>query len=183
MKKNCICLLLASIAAFMISGCGKSGLDVPFTELSFESTMDDVVNLEGEEIKSYPSFYNGTTHVYEKDYMGNNGTIKYMTDRDDNLMSIAWAYTGETDEEVNLLYSRILEDLTKEYGKSVNGDGTNNNVEKWELEDGHILLTAVNTSDLKALQLAYISQAAADYKRENVEVDSVTVPLRDVVEE
>lgn len=179
MKK--IYILAAVISSILLSGCGKSKFQAPFTELTFESTMEEVRNTEGEEIKNYPSLYNGTTYVFNKSYLENEGTIKYMTDRDDNIMSVAWAYTSENEDALNLLYSTILSDLKKTYGEPENADGVNNFVEIWRLDEGHILLTAVNTTDLKALQLAYVCQAAVDYEAEDVEVDSVTKPLSEVL--
>ena len=95
-----------------------------------------------------------------------------MTGKNEELMNIAWAYTSEDSNDINTLYNQLLEELKKTYGDSENSDGVNNLVEIWKLDDGHIILSAVDTSEIKALQLAFLSQAAVDYKAEDTEVSN-----------
>ena len=94
-------LLLTSFI-FSLCGCSSPQKQVtcPFTEITWENTLEDVQALEGELLDSYYSSYKGTTYVYEKEYLGLSGTIKYMFDDKENLKSMAWLYLPESDEDL-----------------------------------------------------------------------------------
>lgn len=57
--------------------------ECPFTEITWENTLDEVLALEGEPLDSYPSTYSGTTYTFSKDFHDMSGTIKYMFDDND----------------------------------------------------------------------------------------------------
>jgi len=164
MKKTTKFVYAAIASAILLCGCTKTKMEIPFTDFKFDSTLSEVQAIEGEEINSYPSVYLGTTHIYEKDYAGVTGSIKYMTDADDNIISVAWSYVADNDEAVNEIYNKLLSELKDTYGEPEDSDGVNNYVKIWKLEDGHVMLSSVSTSDIKALQLAYLSPAAVNFK-------------------
>ena len=92
LRKSVILLFLIAMCLFICS-CGRSKkAECPFTEITWENTLDEVLALEGEPLDSYPSTYSGTTYTFSKDFHDMSGTIKYMFDDNDRLMSMAWLY-------------------------------------------------------------------------------------------
>ena len=90
LRKSVILLFLIAMCLFICS-CGRSKkAECPFTEITWENTLDEVLALEGEPLDSYPSTYSGTTYTFSKDFHDMSGTIKYMFDDNDRLMSMAW---------------------------------------------------------------------------------------------
>ena len=89
LRKSVILLFLIAMCLFICS-CGRSKkAECPFTEITWENTLDEVLALEGEPLDSYPSTYSGTTYIFSKDFHDMSGTIKYMFDDNDRLMSMA----------------------------------------------------------------------------------------------
>lgn len=171
MKKNRILSTLCVIATVMaiLCGCGKkSSLNCPFTEMDWSSSIDEIESAEGELVNSYPSQYEGTTYLYEKEYIGRNGTVKYMTDKDGALMDVAWTYSSDDDSEVITVFKELDEYLTSEYGDSTNeGKNINNYNKIWTRKEGNIVLTTVITSDLKAVQVVYKNPVVSNGNSQN----------------
>lgn len=159
------CILLALLCA-----CGgqKSVSDpaAPFTELTWEATAQDMIAVEGENYETYPSVYNGTTYTYPKQYLGKDGTIKYMFDQDGALMSAAWAFSSENVGVLQDLYDEIEASVNASFGESgysadeTNSVGNYGNV--WYLEQGDIILNTMITSEAKALQYAYLHPSVSN---------------------
>lgn len=99
LRKSVILLFLIAMCLFICS-CGQSKkAECPFTEITWENTLDEVLALEGEPLDSYPSTYSGTTYTFSKDFHDMSGTIKYMFDDNDRLMSMAWLYIPESKDD------------------------------------------------------------------------------------
>ena len=83
--KSTILFLLLTSMILSLCGCSSSSKQVacPFTENTWESTLEEIQASEGELLESYPSTYNGTTYVYNKEYLGLSGRIKYMFDSEE----------------------------------------------------------------------------------------------------
>lgn len=179
MKKNYLKSILAlALSLTFFCGCAKSEFQAPFTDVKLGTPIAEVTATLGEEQSSYPSLYNGTTYLYDKEYMDKAGSIKYMTNKDGNVLVVAWSYKDDESKNISDLYTQLQIDLTKEYGNPEQANGVNNYVQIWKLKEGHIVLSGVLTSDTKALQLAFMSQAAVDYEAEDVEVENTkTVTL------
>ena len=100
LRKSVILLFLIAMCLFICS-CGRSKkAECPFTEITWENTLDEVLALEGEPLDSYPSTYSGTTYTFSKDFHDMSGTIKYMFDDNDRLMSMAWLYIPESKDDL-----------------------------------------------------------------------------------
>ena len=148
----------------LLSACGeKKAIDCPFTDLGWETTIDELLDAEGECAEPYASTYGGLVYTYPVSYMGYNGTIKYMYDENDVLMSVAFAYGSEQDaeikaEELKDFYNKLVENIEKDYGKSdYDTDKPTNYGKVWELEEGHIIISVMLTDSNKALQIAYVN--------------------------
>lgn len=136
--------------------------DIPFTELSFLSTLDDVVKTEGDKYETYDSIYNGTTYTYDKTYMDKSGTIKYMFDDKEELVNIAWTCSFIDDDATIAAYNDALSTIEKDFGAPTkNVDGFMNYAETWKLANCNIVVSAVTTSDAKMIQIAFLSPKVA----------------------
>ena len=157
-----VCLLLTAAA---LSGCGASedGADCPFSALRWGSSLSDVVAEEGEERGSYDSVYGGVCYTYPKEFEGHAGTVKYMFDADEKLVSAAWTYGTDSEEELLALYDAIYASVSGSYGESgYSSEHQTNYGGVWYRDEGDIILSVMITSENKALQYAYLSPAVSD---------------------
>ncbi|MDO5574891.1 MAG: hypothetical protein Q4G60_13040, partial [bacterium] len=157
----------------LLGACGKkadAAADVvaPFSEVGWDSSVEDVKNMEGNSPETYDSVYGGTTYSYSKEYLGRMGTIKYMFDDKDMLMNIAWAYGSDSEDELYTLYDEInqsVNDIHGESGYQADSNASNyGNV--WYLESGDIILSTMVTADNKALQYAYLNPAVSNTEKQ-----------------
>lgn len=164
MQKNSFRSVLCSLMTVVLIGalCSctakpkESVPKFPFTTLNFSSTYDDMVALEGESTDTYKSVYGGTTYTYPKNYMDQEGTIKYMFDDKNALMSIAWAYSAKDADDLYALYDEIHTEVETVHGESgYNTEKETNYGDVWNLEDYHIIISTMLTDTNKALQYAY----------------------------
>ena len=162
-------LLLVSVA-LSLCGCSSAPKEVkcPFTEITWESSLEDIQALEGELQDSYYSSYKGTTYVYEKEYLGLPGTIKYMFDDKENLRSMAWLYLPESDEDLEDVYADLVKQTNKLYGKSgFDSDMTTAKGEVWYLEGGNILIGVMSTGINEAIQYQFFHPEVSSEKPAN----------------
>ncbi len=150
------CLMLTLL---LFTGCGKkAAIDCPYTDLDWEATEEQLFETEGEAFSSYASTYGGLTYTYPKTYMEREGTIKYMFDENGVLMSVAWAYGAQDETTLLTLYEEIYNGIKETYGDSeYNPSNQTNYGGVWRLQEGHIILSVMITSDNKALQVAYVN--------------------------
>lgn len=163
MKKlvSALLLLITALALFACSGGGSSGRDVgaPFAEnVSWDWSAEKVAQEMGECAEPYASIYGGTTYAYPLQYLGRDGTIKFMFSENGKLASVAWTFiTGSADE---------LEAVRKEaekYETGKNGDsrlteGSGSSGSVWYTKDKDILLSSVAVSGSYGFQYSYISR-------------------------
>ncbi len=153
-------VLTLVLVSGVLTGCQseKKPAGFPFTELTWENSYDDMVELEGDSDNTYDSVYDGTTYTYPKKYMDLDGTIKYMYDGDNKLMCVAWTYSAESDEDLQETYDTIHEEVEKAYGESGYDPKTPSSYgDVWYLEEGNIILSAMTTDTQKALQYSYLN--------------------------
>ncbi len=157
-----------ALACTALYGCGKSEpIDCPFTELGWDTTEEELFAAEGDYISSYDSTYGGTTYTYERSYMNKEGTVKYMYDENGVLMNVAWAYGSTNSDELKELYDDIHAGIEEEYGESgYQASGIANYGDTWEMKEGNILLSVMDTDTNKALQVAYVNPLNAENKEE-----------------
>lgn len=177
------CLLTLSIFS---AGCGKADtsgyLQCPLTAVPWDTAEDDLSEIEGDDYDSYKSVYGGTTYTYSKEYLGQEGTIKYMYDGDGELVCIAWAYDGTEDEEtLYQLYDEIRTEVVSEYGESSRGtDKNTNSGDVWHLDGGNILISTMITESNKALQYSYLCPKVATPAED---VQESTEDLTDLIDQ
>ncbi|MBQ6575455.1 MAG: hypothetical protein IJL90_05045 [Lachnospiraceae bacterium] len=152
-------ILLIALSVATLSGCSspKSDINCPFSEMSWDSTADDMIEAEGEGFDTYDSIYKGLTYTYPKEYLGNTGMIKYMYDDAGKLCNVSWSYTGDSDESVMNIYRDVVEEMKDLHGESKSDDGIGNYCEIWVTENGTVMANAVITNDAKVMQIAYMN--------------------------
>lgn len=167
-KKISILLSLIITCCFLLPGCAsskasasKTQIEIPFSTLTWDSTTDDMLALEGSGYRTYKSTYGGTTYTFAKEYNNKNGTIKYMFDGNNKLMCIAWAYGTDDADELAALYKDIDASVRQKYGDSgYQTDKNTNYGGAWYLDNGHIVISTMVTAENKALQYSYINPAS-----------------------
>ena len=169
-RKKLITSLLLVTFVSSILGCGSSNKEVtcPFTEITWENTLEDVQALEGELQDSYYSSFKGTTYVYKKEYLGLNGTIKYMFDDNENLRSVAWLYLPESKDDLENVYADLVKQTNSLYGKSgFDSDMSTAKGEVWYLEGGNILIGVMSTGVNEAIQYQFFHPEVSSEKPAN----------------
>lgn len=165
--KFAVSLLFLSSTVLSLFGCSSTSKEVlcPFTEITWESSLADIQSLEGELQNSYYSSYNGTTYVYNKEYLGLPGTVKYMFDDQEKLMSMAWLYFPESAEDLENVYANLVNQTTKMYGKSgFNSDMSTAKGEVWYLENGNIVIGVMSTELNEAIQYQFFHPDVSNEK-------------------
>ena len=163
-QKRLYLSILLILSLFTFIACSKTPktptVQAPFSSLSWDATPDDMMKLEGKDYNTYDSIYGGVCYTYPKVYNDKAGTIKYMFDGKEQLMCIAWAYSCKDVKELDTVYQTINQSVNELYGESnYNTEKETNYGNVWNLEDGHITLSAMITSSNKAIQYAYINPA------------------------
>lgn len=158
MKRIYSIILLSLILCFTLAGCQKAPIEeCPFSDLSWKSSVEDVISAEGKEYTTYDSTYNGLTYSFPKTYMDQEGTLKYMFDDNDNLMSIAWSCSIDSDNLKNI-YDKIHEEIVRIHGESGYESASPTNYgDVWYLDGGNVILSAVSTDTQSALQYGYLN--------------------------
>lgn len=156
-------IFLLAFIMLLCSGCvsSDSPLEIPFSDADWTNTAEDIQKLNGDPQSTYASVYGGDCYTYEQEYLERSGTIKYMFDENETLMCVAWAYTAVDSSDLDEVYNQIQEFANESYGESEDSPvGVNNTGAIWRLDSGTIIITAMSTAEVHALQFAYINPDA-----------------------
>ena len=158
-KKRLIRITLtAAIISSLLLGCSKSSSDrIPFSELDFTVTYEDMVDKLGEPISQTES-YLGESYSYKSDYLETDSEVRYTFDEDGKIASITWLYESDDGEEITGFYNDIHKQLENTYGKTE--EATNNVTQLsdiWRLESGNITLVALVSSDYNGIMYTYLT--------------------------
>ena len=160
-------LLLCALTACSGNKETEPVLDCPFTDLEWSSTVDDMLSAEGKDYSTYDSLYGGLCYTYPKEYEGLPGTVKYMFNEENRLMSVAWAYSAEDADEIASLYETVSTSITEKNGESgYDASGVGNYGGVWYRESGDIIVTTMITSENKALQYAYLHPLVSNQEKQ-----------------
>lgn len=96
------------------------------------------------------------TYTFSKDFHDMSGTIKYMFDDNDKLMSMAWLYIPESKEDLENVYQTLCDETNQLYGESgFDSDMGTAKGNVWYLEDGNILVGVMSTGSNEAVQYQF----------------------------
>lgn len=159
-----LCMVLL-IGFSTLTGCGKKEVVCPFTEFTWESTLEEIQENSGELINSYASIYDGMTYQYAKDYDGMDGIIKYIFDDENRLMSMAWLYIPESADDLESVYKKLCDETTDLYGKSgFSSEQLGAKGQVWYLEGGNILVGIMSTGVNEAIQYQFFHPEVSSEK-------------------
>lgn len=168
-KNTRIIILFITVFAFctLFTGCSSTAksasgqIEIPFSKMTWDSTLNDVLSYEDSPYQTYDSTYGGTTYTFDKKFNDKDGTVKYMFDENKKLMCIAWAYGTDDADELDALYKDIEASVRDRYGDSgYQADTATNYGGAWYLDNGHIVISTMITAENKALQYSYINPAS-----------------------
>jgi hypothetical protein len=143
----------------LLTGCqsGKDAVIAPFSTATWDTTIDDVLEMAGDDYTTTDSVYGGDCYIVPGTYLDHEGSIKYMYDEDDALMCVAFTYSDSDTDAISDLYDEICGDVTDTYGESIHTQSHySNSGDKWVREDGNILLMRLSTENASALQYSYL---------------------------
>jgi len=160
MKKRNVLLKTTAVCcslALLFTGCGISKSSAaPFTNLSFDSTIEDMYEQEGNDYSTKDSVY-GDTYVYDCTYNEMDGSVSYSFD-DETLSCVSFLYTSDDGDDITEKYETLHLTLEKKYGES--GEyKTDSNTYKdiWRLKNGNIMLIGMVSSDYNAILYTYLN--------------------------
>ena len=162
--RRIISLLLAMLFCFTcVSGCKKQTelVTCPFTDITWDNTLEEIKSSNGEPIETRDSLYDGKSYLFPKEYKGYNGTVYYIFDDKEKLVSMAWGCTAESSEQLSELYDELYTEITEKYGESdYNPQLGGGSV--WYTDGGNIVLFNIDTEEYKTLQLNYVHPDVAE---------------------
>lgn len=158
-------LLLFTTLLFIIctQGCKKDVqvITCPFTEITWDSSLEDIQETAGKLLETRDSVYDGKSYLYAKEYKGYDGTVYYIFDDKEALVSMAWGYAGTSTKELEDLKGKIYNELVETYGEC-NYDTELGGGSVWYTDGGNIVLFSIDTAEYKALQLNYVHPDVAE---------------------
>ena len=77
------------LLAILLIGCSSDKDRIPFSDLTFDTTYDQMVEEFGEP-ESNTESYLGTSYQYASDYMKKDGKVRYTFSDDGKLASITY---------------------------------------------------------------------------------------------
>lgn len=153
-------LLVVLLLFTFLTGCQKEVYTCPFSSFTWESTAKDVVASEGEPERTYESIYGGETYTYTKEYKERTGIVKYMFDDKEQLMSIAWTCSMDSQEELQELYDKIHKEAEDAMGESgYDTKNVTNYGDVWHRPEGSVIISAMTTEENVVLQFAFLNPA------------------------
>ena len=157
--RKILCLLpVIALGICLLAACGKKDPEItcPFTDVTWENTMDDIKALGGKLNTEVDSAYDGDTYEVATSYLGYDGVVQYMFDDKDKLVNMTWIYTGDSADEIKELCEELVEKTEKTHGKSGYDYelGTNAGY-VWYSDSGNVILSYFATDELKMLQYSY----------------------------
>jgi len=179
-EKKSLLILMGAILLVSMTGCASSpqaatsseadstdakvsGISLiinnpDYTDIAFGTLKDDLFSKKGEPDNTYPSSYEGETYQYDnQEYEGYKGSAKYMTDAEGRVACMAWMYVADDANDVKLAYEKLHGKLIEKYGKGDNESTQEFNADDiWYMDDVHVQISAVTTSDFCGLQISYL---------------------------
>ena len=162
MKTKILALIFAVL--FLFTACGQKDItptDVPFTEVTWNSTLEQICEAEGADYEESLSMAGGNNYIYANQYLGYDGFVQYNIDDTGNLAGISWFYIGNDFATANEIYEAIEKDTSSLLGKVEPIDSSNIHAGyKWETKDCTVFLIAFAQNEEYAVQISYLIKDA-----------------------
>lgn len=147
-KKVLSILLIAAIITLVLSACGGSMTKPPFSEVSLDSTEEEVVSKYGECSDLSIDETGAKSYYYPCTYKDKEGYIFIDFNAVGNIEDIFWHYTSQSEEEQSVLLNSLVDEYTKKYGEPdlVHDMGT-----VWDLGNVGVTIVHLNTTNLEVV--------------------------------
>ncbi len=156
--KKIMCLILTTtLLVCCLAACKKDKpVTCPFTEITWENTLDDIKALDSELNTTVDSAYEGETYDVATTYNEKDGIVQYMFDANDKLVCMAWNYTADTGEDLQAVYKELLSQTKEEYGEcGYHYEMATSGGHVWYSDNGNIILFYIATDEVKTIQYSY----------------------------
>ena len=158
MKTKFLPLILLIVCLF--SACGQKDITptaVPFTEITWDNTLDQIYDLEGTVYEKSLSMAGGYNYIFAKKYLNFDGYIQYNIDDNDTLSGISWYYIGNDQNLAKEIYTTIQEHTSSILGRVEPIHSSNiHSGYKWETDDCTIFLISFAQNEEYAVQISYL---------------------------
>lgn len=161
MKKRIATMLFLTLTVCWTIACAPQGGNdsiVPFSQIGLSASIDDMIAIEGESSETYDSLYGGTAHTYSREYLGHEGTVKYIYDSSGSLTSIAWACEIDSPEALNNLFERAQSEYTRQFGEKTEQNSANILGAVWKKDGFTIVISAASFADANVMQIAFMDE-------------------------
>lgn len=155
-------LLMVSLLILTMVGCSASGVSkdvIPFTTANWESTKEDVIEIEGREAdEEYESSMGGMTYVYDnKSYEEYEGSLKYTIDENGLLSMVLFEISYEDTDELDEDYENFEQERIDEYGESGYSmdESETQSGEIWYADEANISVSRVKLMGVNRIMLSY----------------------------
>lgn len=162
MKKTVILL-----AVLLVLTAGSSGglslaqaSPFPFTEATWDSSIEDLITLHGSEpSEEYQSNLGGPCYIFRNiSYNGMNGFIRYLYNDKNELSEVFFDVNFSSAEQALQAYNDFCNLYSQKYGKSgysMDENGVIANV--WYRKNGNVGVMVSNVLNIHLLRITYAS--------------------------
>ena len=155
-KLICLTIILTLTVACLVACKKTKEIKCPFTEITWENTLDDIKALGGKLNETVDSSYKGDTYDVKATYNGLDGIVQYMFDANDKLVCMAFNYTSDDAEDLNKVYKTLLAETEDTYGESgYHYELATSGGHVWYSDNGNIILFYISTGEVKTIQYSY----------------------------
>lgn len=158
-QKISVLFLLVILSLLIFSGCrntDKVQTVAPFSEAGWESTPQELSSFHESTPDTTLSVYGGNSYLFPVTWMEQEGTVKYMYDENEQLVSIAFYCEADTLENLTALYDTIRSQAFREFGESIVTTNQDNVGDRWIRSEGNIILAAFWNEESCALQYSFL---------------------------
>lgn len=162
-RRFLVTLVVSLLFATCIYGCSKKTelISCPFTNITWENTLEEIQAESGELLETRDSIYDGSSYLYEKEYLGYDGTVYYIFDDKEKLVSMAWGYSTDSSEELDALHKKLTAEIEDTFGECDYtpqvGYGS-----VWYTDGGNVVLFTIDTEEYKTIQVNYVHPDVAE---------------------
>lgn len=162
MKKTVILLaVLLVLTAGSIGGLSLAQTSpFPFTEATWDSSIEDLISLHGcEPSEEYQSNFGGPCYIFRNiSYNGLNGFIRYLYNDKNELAEVFFDVNFSSAEKALQAYNDCYNSYFQKYGKSgysMDENGVIGNV--WYRNSGNVGIMVSNVLNIHLLRITYAS--------------------------
>ncbi len=137
-------------------------VEVTFTDIKLGDSYEQIAEEYGEcpESDIKVSMAGGSEYNYKCEYQEHEGNVSFGFDGGNQLIYIRWSCEVEDEDALKELDQNVTDELQELYGDMA--DTKADNVFRWDIDGGTVMITRMNVQDLKLYYCTYYSSAYVD---------------------